>query len=86
MTALRVFILSVVELSGKDQQIALDEYSRLVVPFDPGSTFSSVMRGQSSNFRDIGHFSSYKTISKKQLGFNRIAKLNIACLSPCLVH
>ena len=32
-TPLGVSKLSVVELSGKDRRIALDEYSRLVVPF-----------------------------------------------------
>ena len=43
---LRFFILSVVKIGGKDQQIALDEYSRLVVFFDHRLTFDLVWSGE----------------------------------------
>ena len=68
--------LSVVELSGKNQRIALDEYSRLVVRFfGPRSIFDPVMRGQRSNFREIGNFSNYiycisKTIDRSDIRFS----------------
>ena len=49
--------LSVVALREKDQSIALDEYSRLVVYlFDPRSTVDLVMAGQRSIFGEIDVF------------------------------
>ena len=60
-------LYEVVELSGKDQQIALAEYSRLVVLFDP------VMAGQRSHFRKFYDFSTSrvhisKTIYRSGMG------------------
>ena len=49
--------LRVVELSGKEQRIALDGYSRLMVDFRPRSIFDPVLRGQRSSFHEIGNFS-----------------------------
>ena len=46
---------SVVELRGKDEQIALAEYSRLVVLFLVLGQYP-VMAGQRSNFRKFFHF------------------------------
>ena len=69
---------SVVELSGKNQQIALAEYSRLVVLFDIWyifdiSIFDPVMAGQRSNFRKFYDFSTLqvhisKTIYRSGMG------------------
>ena len=60
----RVFILSAVKIGGKDRQIALDKYSRLVVLFDPRLIFDLVLRGYSSNYKEICHFQRSKTISQ----------------------
>ena len=65
---------SVVELSGKDQQIALAEYSRLVaLVFGHRSIFDPVMAGQRSNFRKFYDFSTLrvhisKTIYRSGMG------------------
>ena len=48
--------LSVAELSGKHQRIALEEYSPLVCFFILNEKFDQVMRGQRSNFREIDNF------------------------------
>ena len=45
--------VSVVEISEKDQQLAHDEYSRLLVRL---SKFDPVMTGQMSSFPEIGNF------------------------------
>ena len=60
---------SVVELRGKDQQIAIAEYSRLVVPiiFDPRSIFDPVMAGQRSNFRKFRDFLDARVHISKSL-------------------
>ena len=53
--------LSVVALREKDQSIALDECSRLVVYFfDPRSRFDLVMAGQRSIFGEIDVFSTFQ--------------------------
>ena len=57
VTPLGIFKVSIIELSRKGQRIALDEYSRLMVLFDPRSKFDPVMRGERSNFPKIGKFS-----------------------------
>ena len=56
---------SVVELSGKDQRIALAEYSRLVVLFR--SIFDPVMAGQRSNFRKFYDFSTLRVYISKTI-------------------
>ena len=53
----RLSKLSVVELSRKNQRIALDEYSRLVVRFS-SPIFDPVMGGQRSNYRKSDNFST----------------------------
>ena len=66
---------SVVELRGKDQQIDLAEYSRLVVfCFGPRSIFDTVMAGQRSNFRKFHDFSTLRTIPAK---LSIVAALNL---------
>ena len=55
--------LSVVALRENNQSIALDEYSRLVVYFDPRSTFDLVMAGQRSIFGEIDVFSTLRNNS-----------------------
>ena len=55
--------LSVVALRKKDQSIALDEYSRLVVHFYSRSTFDLVMTGQRSIFGEIDTFFSTLQVS-----------------------
>ena len=73
-TPLGVSKRSVVELSGKDQHIALDEYSRLVVLFlGPRSIFDPVVAGQRSNLRKFYDFSTIrvrisKTIYRSGMG------------------
>ena len=53
----RISTLSVVEVNGKKQRIARDEYSRLVVRFfDHLSISDPVMRGQRSNPRKIDNY------------------------------
>ena len=55
---LRVSKVCVVELSDKDQRIAIDEYSRMAVRFFyPRANFRPFMRGQRSNFLKIDNFS-----------------------------
>ena len=49
---------SVVELRGKDQQIALSEYAISGIIFGPRSIFDPVMAGQRSNFRKFHDFST----------------------------
>ena len=64
VTPLGVSKRSVVELRGKDQQIALAVYSRLVVLFLVLGQ-SPVMAGQRSNFRKFYDFQLYESISAK---------------------
>ena len=62
----------VVELSGKDQWIALDEYSRMMARFfDPGLKFDPVMRGQRSSFPKSENFPIYESISPKLFSISK---------------
>ena len=58
---------SVVELRGKDQQIALAEYSRLVVLFLVLGQYDPVMAGQRSNFRKFHDFSTSRVVGIKTI-------------------
>ena len=65
VNAPRVSKLSFEGLSGEDKRIIPDEGS-IGMGFYPRSIFDPVMRGQRSNFREVGNlFQMYKPISKK---------------------
>ena len=74
--------LSVAALREKDQSIALDEYSRLVVylPFYPWATFDLVMTGQRAIFGEIDVFSTLQDNSD-----GNMANIAIKPLPSCLV-
>ena len=68
---------SVVELSEKGQQIALAEYSRLLVLFYM-SIFDPVMAGQRSNFQKLYDFSTLRVHISKPIYRSRM-KPSPAC-------
>ena len=54
----------------RDKRIALDEYSRLIVRFlDSTLKFDPVIRGQRSNFPEIGNFSDLQVYISKSIDY-----------------
>ena len=72
---------SVVELSGKDQQIVLAEYSRLVVLFLVLGQYLTqlwLVKAQRSNFRKFHDFSTLRVHISKTI-YRSGMKLSPAC-------